>query len=89
MFGYNLHLTCTTDKIIVPLTADITTANVPDNKMYVPLASLSLVFSLPSILYTIADLGYDAKKLYKYSKKVLEIDLVCPVERYEYFQKEA
>ncbi len=31
----------------------------------------------------IADPGYDAKKLYEYSKKVLEIDLVCPVERYK------
>ena len=28
IFGYKLHLTCTTDKIIVPLTADVTTANV-------------------------------------------------------------
>jgi hypothetical protein len=25
IFGYKLHLTCTTDKIIVPLTADVTT----------------------------------------------------------------
>ncbi len=31
----------------------------------------------------IADPGYDDKNLYKYSKKVLGIDLVCPVERYE------
>ena len=31
----------------------------------------------------IADPGYDDKKLYEYSKKVLGIDLVCPVERYE------
>ncbi len=37
IFGYKLHLTCTTDKIIVPLTADVTTANVPDNRMYIPL----------------------------------------------------
>ncbi len=35
------------------------------------------------LLYMIADPGYDDKKLYKYSKKVLEIDLVCPVERYQ------
>ncbi len=35
-FGYKLHLTCTTGKIIVPLTADVTTANVPNTKMYVP-----------------------------------------------------
>ncbi len=31
----------------------------------------------------IADPGYDDKNLYKYSKKVLGIDLVCPVERYK------
>ncbi len=85
IFGYKLHLTCTTGEIAVPLIADVTTANVQDNQMYVPLTSSSLsVFSLPYVLYMIADPGYDDKKLYKYSKKVLGIDLVCPVvERYE------
>jgi hypothetical protein len=68
---------------VVPLTADVTTANIPDNKMYVPLTLSSLVFSLPSALYMIADPGYDAKKLYEYSKKTLGIDLVCPVKRYK------
>jgi hypothetical protein len=82
IFGYKLHLTCTTDKIVVPLTADVTTANIQDNQMYVPLTS-SLVFSLPSVLYMVADPGYDDKNLYEYSKKVLGIDLVCPVGRYE------
>ena len=82
--GYKLHLTCTTGKIVVPLTADVTTANVQDNQMYVPLtSSSSSVFSLPSVLYMIADPGYDDKNLYKYSKKVFGIELVCPVERYE------
>ena len=52
--------------------------------MYVPLtSSSSSVFSLPSDMYMVADPGYDDKKLYKYSKKVLGIELVCPVERYE------
>ncbi len=52
--------------------------------MYVPLTSSSFsVFSLPYVLYMIADPGYDDKKLYEHSKKVLEIDLVCPVERYK------
>ena len=83
IFGYKLHLTCTTGEIIVPLTADVTTANVSDNKMYVPLTSSSSVFSLPSALYVVADPGYDDKKLYEYSKNTLGIDLVCPVERYE------
>jgi len=31
----------------------------------------------------VADPGYDDKELYEYSKKVLGIDLVCPVERYK------
>ncbi len=86
LFGYKLHLTCTTAiyELVVPLTADVTTANVPDNKMYAPLTSSpSLVFSLPSVLHMVSDPGYDAKKLYEYSKKTLGIDLVCPVERYK------
>ena len=56
--------------------------------MYIPLTSSSSVFSLPYVLYMIADPGYDDKNLYKYSKKVLGIDLVCPVERYESTSKE-
>ncbi len=83
IFGYKLHLTCTTGKIVVPLTADMTTANIQDNQMYIPLVSSSSVFSLPLTCYMVADPGYDDKKLYEYSKKVLGIDLVCPVERYE------
>ncbi len=83
IFGYKLHLTCTTGNLIIPLTADVTTANVQDNQIYVSLTSVSSVFSLPCLLYMIADPGYDDWKLYEYSKKVLGIDLVCPVERYE------
>jgi hypothetical protein len=85
VFGYKLHLTSTTGDFILPLTADITTANIPDNQMYVSLTthsfsySSSSIFSLPSALHMIADPGYDAKKLYKYSKKVLGIDLICPL----------
>jgi hypothetical protein len=66
IFGYKLHLTTTTiastagKEIIVPLTADVTTANVPDNKMYIPLtSSSSSVFSLSSLRYMVADPGYD------------------------------
>ncbi len=54
--------------------------------MYVTLTSAS-VFSLPCLLYMIADPGYDDKKLYEYGKKVLGIDLVCPVERYKALPK--
>ena len=70
---------------MIPLTVDVTTTNVPDNRMYIPLtsSSSSSVFSLPYLLYMIADPGYDDKKLYGYSKKALRVDLVCPLERYE------
>ncbi len=65
IFGYKLHLTSTTPgkEIIVPLTAeDVTTANVPDNKMYIPLTSSShLLYSLYHLVwYMVADPGYDA-----------------------------
>ena len=89
VFGYKLHLTSTTGHLTVPLTADVTTANVQDNQMYVPLTSSSSsspsssVFSLPSVLHMAADLGYDDRKLYEYSKRILGMDMVCPVERYE------
>ncbi len=83
IFGYKLHLTCTIGEIVVPLTADVTTANIQDNQMYIPLVSSTSVFSLPLTCYMVADPGYDDKNLYEYSKKVLGIDLVCPVERYE------
>jgi hypothetical protein len=90
VFGYKLHLTSTTaaiGKIAVPLTADVTTANIPDNKMYIPLTSSSFVFPLFSLRYMVADLGYDAKELYEYSKG-LGMDLVCPVKRYKTTSKE-
>jgi hypothetical protein len=96
IFGYKLHLTSSTaaaaattagKEIIVHLTAeDVTiTANIPDNKMYIPLTSSNStfsVFSLPYLRYMVADPGYDYKKLYEYSKG-LGIDLVCPVKRYK------
>ena len=76
-------------RVVVPLTADVNTANVPDNRMYVSLTSSPFsVFSLPYVLYIIADPGYDDKKLYDYSKNTLGIDLVCPVKRYKSTPKE-
>ena len=85
VFRYKIRLISTTGDLVVPLTTDVTTANVPDNKIHVTLtsSSSSSAYSLPYVLYMIADPGYDAKKLYEYSKSVLGIDLVCPVERYK------
>ncbi len=34
IFGYKLHLISSIGSIIVPLTADFTTANIPNNQMY-------------------------------------------------------
>ena len=50
--GYKLHIICNTNSPIVPLTADVTTANMSDNQVYPDLtASLSfsgLLFPLKS-----------------------------------------
>ena len=67
IFGYKLHLTSTAaiDEIMIPLTTAVTTANFPDNMMYIPLTFSSLsVFSLPYVMYIIDDHGYDDKNLY-------------------------
>jgi hypothetical protein len=65
-----LHLIYTTGELVVPLTAAdaTTTANVPDDPMYIHLTSSSVLL-LPILRYMIADPGYDDKKLYEYSKK--------------------
>ncbi len=35
IFGYKLHMSCSTGKLVVPLSADVSTANVyDDKKMY-------------------------------------------------------
>ena len=34
IFGYKLHMVSSTDSLIVPLAADVTTANIPDNQVY-------------------------------------------------------
>ena len=57
IFGYKLHLTSTTAAaaaaggLTIPLTADVTTANVQDNQMYVTLTSSSVLPVLQYSLY--------------------------------------
>ncbi len=53
IFGYKLHLISTTaSDLVVPLTAaDVTTANVSDNQMYVSSTTSSPVFSIIDMLY--------------------------------------
>ena len=41
IFGYKLHMISSTGSLIVPLSADFTTANVQDNQMYNPMISSS------------------------------------------------
>ena len=73
IFGHKLHLTSTTGALVVPLTADVTTANVRDSQMYIPLTSSSLLLQFFCILLAVftlygSDPGYDDKKLYGIAK---------------------
>ena len=56
VFGYKMHLACSTGSLIVLLSADFTTANITDNKMYESMTS-----SLPTgmVRYVVGDEGYD------------------------------
>ena len=79
VFGYKLHMACSTGKLAVPLSACISTANVYDNQEY-----QNLVEHLPdTIQYVVADAGYDGHKLYDYSR-YRGIRLICPVRRYKH-----
>ena len=80
IFGYKLHMISSTGSLIVPLSADFTTANVQDNQMYNPMISSSS--PSPSSLsietcFMIGDSGYDDHKLYDLSTK-RGFELVCP-----------
>ena len=82
IFGYKLHLISTTGSIIVPLTADFTTANIPDNQIYSILTcSLPLTITRETF-YMSADPGYDDHKLYDLSRD-MGFQLVCPVRDIE------
>ncbi len=77
VWGYKLHMSCSTGKLIVPLSADITTANVSDNKMYD-----KLIYSLAGLMSNIlADPAYDDGSLYNFSNEN-NLRLICPIKRY-------
>ena len=80
VFGYKLHIACSTGTLIVPLSADFTTANITDNKMYESITS-----SLPSgiVRYVVGDEGYDDHKLCDFSR-YRGFLLVFPLQRYEH-----
>ena len=69
-----------TGSLIVPLSADFTTANVQDNQMYNPMISSSSLST--ETCFMIGDSGYDDHKLYDLSTK-RGFELVCPVQRYK------
>ncbi len=82
IFGYKLHLISSTGSIIVPLAADFTTANIPDNQMYSILTASLPVTIIREILFMSADPGYDDHELYDLSTD-MGFRLVCPVKRYK------
>jgi hypothetical protein len=77
VFGYKLHVVSSTGSLIVPLSADFTTANIPDSKVYGRVTA-----SLRGVTYVDGDQGYDVDELYELSRE-RGFDLVCPIGRYE------
>ncbi len=77
VFGYKLHIVSSTGPLIVPLSADFTTANIPDSKVYGRVTA-----SLRGVRYADGDQGYDVDDLYELSRE-RGFDLVCPIGRYE------
>ena len=64
IFGYKLHLISSTGgSIIVPLAADFTTANIPDNQMFNTFTSNLPITIIKETCYMSADPGYDDHKL--------------------------
>jgi hypothetical protein len=82
IFGYKLHMISSSASIIVPLSADITTANVQDNQVYNALTSSLPSTTVKKTHYMIADPGYDDQNLYDLCAG-LNFQLVCPVHRYK------
>ncbi len=77
VFGYKLHMSCSTGKLVVPLSADVSTANVSDGKMYE-----TLVKPLAGLVGNIlCDPAYDDKSLYQFSDQ-RHLRLICPIKIY-------
>ena len=84
IFGYKLHIVSSTGSpVIVPLAADVTTANIPDNQVYPELTSSTGLSPeiIKKVHFMVADPGYDDQSLYDSSLK-MGFQLVCPVRRY-------
>ena len=81
IFGYKLHLISSTGSMAVPLSADVTTANVHDNQAYPAIASRLPSITTKKTHYMTADPGYDDQNLYDLSMD-MGFQLICPVRRY-------
>lgn len=84
IFGYKLHMISNTDPLssVVPLSADVTTANISDKPVYPDVVSSLLPETLERMHYMVADPGFDSQKLYDFSLRK-QFQLVCPVKRYK------
>ena len=79
ILGYKLHVSCSTDDLVVPLSADYTTANISDNMSY-----RSLVYSIAGFVENVvADPAYDDGELYWFTNDTCVARLVCPVKKYD------
>jgi hypothetical protein len=77
-----------TDSVIVPLVADVTTANnMSDKPVYPDVTSYLSPETLKKIHHTVADPSYDDQKLYDLSM-AKGFQLVCRVKRYKNTQEE-
>ncbi len=72
-----------TGSVVVPLSADVTTANIHDNHVY-PVLTSSCIHpeTIKKTHYMVADPGYDDQNLYDLSMH-MGFQLVCPVRRYK------
>lgn len=86
-FGYKLHMVSSTGSVAVPLSADVTTANVQDNQVYGELTCSLPSTTIKETSYMTADPGYDDHELYGLGMS-LGFQLVCPVYRYRNTPKE-
>ena len=79
---------CSTDPTsrVVPLSADVTTANISDKPAYPELVSSLLPETLKKIHYVVADPGFDGQKLYDLSM-TKGFQLVCPVQRVQEYTR--
>ncbi|MEM2160053.1 MAG: transposase, partial [Candidatus Nitrosotenuis sp.] len=79
IFGYKLHMCCSTGKLVVPLSAELSRANMHNTQMY-----HFTIQSLPdTVRYVVADAGYDDQNLYDFTRQ-RGARLVCPIRRYRH-----